>query len=51
MKIKAIVPNGITSTVQMGLAMINKATDGFHSRILHSREINELAGKYFTQRE
>ena len=43
--LKAVVPNGITSTVQMGQAMINVITDGFQSKILHSRQINELASK------
>jgi len=41
--LKAIAPNAITSTVQMGQAMINVTTEGYRSKILHSREINELA--------
>ena len=43
--LKAVVPNGITSTVQMGQAMINVTTYDYQSKILHSREINELALK------
>ena len=43
--LKAISPNGITSTVQVGQAMINVTMDGYQSKILHSIEINELARK------
>jgi len=41
--LKALVPNGITSTVQLGQAMINVITDGYPKKVLHVKEINELA--------
>lgn len=43
--LKAISPNGITSTVQIGQAMINVTAEAFPSKILHSQEINGLAVK------
>ena len=41
--LKAISPNGITSTVQLGLAMINVTLEGHEKKVLHAKEINELA--------
>ena len=41
--LKAVSPDGITSTVQVGKAMINAAAHGYAKKILHAKEINELA--------
>ncbi len=41
--LKALFPNAITSTVQVGKAMINVAVEGYGKKILHAREINEVA--------
>ena len=40
---KALTPNSITSTVQVGRAMIRVAEDGYPEKILHAREINDAA--------
>jgi uncharacterized protein YbjT (DUF2867 family) len=39
-----IAPNHVTTTARLGRAMIQVADRGFDKRILHSREINALAG-------
>ena len=41
--LKAISPNGVTSTAQLGQAMINVTTDGHEKKVLHAKEANELA--------
>jgi len=41
--LKAISPNGVTSTVQLGKAMINVTMEGHENNVLHAKEINELA--------
>ena len=41
--LKTISPNGVTSTVQLGLAMINVTLEGHEKKVLQAKEINELA--------
>lgn len=40
---KLITPNAVTSTVQLGHAMINVATDGYKTKILHAKDINLIS--------
>ena len=41
--LKLIMPGKITTTAKVGKAMINATTNGFHSKILNTKAINELA--------
>ena len=43
---KALSPNAVTSTVQVGRSMIHVADKGFPKKILHAREINQTAEMY-----
>jgi len=40
-----LAPNQVTTTARVGRAMIEVADRGFDRRILHTREINALAGR------
>ena len=42
--IKAIAPNSIVNTSQLGLAMINVTKNGYDTTIIHSRDILKIAG-------
>jgi hypothetical protein len=42
--LKRLVPNGVTSTTQVGNAMINAAIQGYDKTILSNKDINVLAG-------
>lgn len=43
--LKALMPNGVTSSPQIGTAMINSVTKGYEKQILTNRDINILAGR------
>ncbi len=40
---KSLAPNAVTSTVQLGHAMINVATDGYETKFLYAKDINLIA--------
>ncbi|WP_420577255.1 NAD-dependent epimerase/dehydratase family protein [Ekhidna sp.] len=42
--IKAIAPNSIVNTSQVGLAMINVTKNGYDTTIIHPRDILKIAG-------
>ncbi len=41
---ETVMPNRVTTTEKLGRAMIAVADSGYPEKILHAREINELAG-------
>jgi len=43
--LKALIPKNITSSPQIGIAMINSVTKGYEKNILMNEDVNVLAGR------